>query len=152
MAELAVGNRADALDIVQDAMLQLARRYSRKAPDDWPPLFYRILRNRITDHHRRAGTRHAVFATDNGAPQAQAATRQADTPEQQAQRADALARLERALARLPARQREAFLLRTWEQLDVADTARAMGCSAGSVKTHLSRALASLRTALEGTWP
>lgn len=160
MAEIAVGEREDALDIVQDAMLQLARRYPHKPAQQWPPLFYRILENRIKDCYRRRGRRSQVFApsprrSDDPQP-AQAEERIADQaavdPGAGLDQNAALARLEQALGGLPTRQRQAFMLRIWEGLDVAATARAMGCSGGSVKTHLSRALGVLRSELAGYWP
>jgi RNA polymerase sigma-70 factor (ECF subfamily) len=160
MARFAVSDTDDALDIVQDAMLTLAQKYAAKPEAEWPPLFFRILRNRITDHYRRRAVRAGIFAVfaprdaDEGrpAPEEQVADVRHAEPEYRAQLDGSTARLTEALAALPTRQREAFLLRAWEGLDVADTARAMQCSTGSVKTHYSRAVHSLRDSLGDDWP
>ncbi len=157
MAQVATRDRDQALDLVQDAMIQFARRYSEKPTDQWTPLFYRCLQNRIRDWQRHQTVRKRIFfwadncAEDDGA--------QFDAPDQaqphgadQLQQGQAMHCLERALRKLPVRQKQAFELRIWEGLDVRDSALAMGCSEGSVKTHLSRALASLRAELEGVWP
>lgn len=161
MAELAVGNRDDAMDIVQDTMLTLARKYARRPADEWRPLFFRILQNRITDCYRRRASSNRLFsffssfrndegeAIDVGELQP---GRTADEPERRVLLDDAGDEVERALATLPARQREAFLLRSWEGLSVAETAQAMNCSEGSVKTHYSRAVGRLREALGAHWP
>ncbi|HEY0975131.1 MAG TPA: RNA polymerase sigma factor [Solimonas sp.] len=149
-AAFAVGSRDDALDVVQDAMLELAKRYAARPPAEWPPLFQRILDNGILQFHRRRrrqtrwfGWRESDDTILDALPDA------APGPERQAQQADAMTRLEQAMRRLPLRQQQVVRLRVWEGLDVADTARTMGCGEGSVKTHLSRALASLRDHLEG---
>ena len=162
MAEIATGSRDEALDIVQDAMMQLARRYASRPAAEWPPLFYRILDNRIHDWQRNQSLRRRLFgfqvnddhasADQDGDVLAQIAdTRQVELP-QQIKQQQAMHVLETGLKELPRRQREAFVLRLWEGLSVEDTASAMGCSEGSVKTHLSRALQTLRTQLEGVWP
>jgi len=159
IARYAVRDTDAALDIVQDAMLMLARKYADKPEHEWSPLFYRILRNAIIDHHRRRKVRAAVFVpwqSRNGAelpaPGELAPDGEQAEPEYRARLAGAAERLDAALAALPARQREAFLLRAWEGLDVADTARAMQCSVGSVKTHYFRAVHSLRDSLGDDWP
>ncbi|MFT4047861.1 MAG: RNA polymerase sigma factor [Solimonas sp.] len=160
IAEIATQDRDDALDLVQDAMLQLARRYGCRPPTEWPPLFHRILGNRIRDWQRRQTLRRRLFfrheapAADAREPDLLATAVDAAQPDHvdALQSAEALRRLEQALRALPRRQREAFVLRVWEGFDVEDTARAMGCSGGSVKTHLSRALRALRDALAGVWP
>ncbi len=159
MARFSVHDTDEALDIVQDAMLMLARRYAQRPAAEWPPLFFRILRNRITDFHRRRSVRAGIFslfrgaASDGGAALEETiADGQGVEPEYRAQLDGATQQLERALQALPARQREAFLLRAWEGLDVAETARAMQCSAGSVKTHYFRAVHSLRESLGDDWP
>lgn len=150
-AEFAVGNRDDALDVVQDAMMELARRYAQRPASEWPPLFYRILNNAILQFHRKRRRRTRWLGwleTDdtilNAIPDP------GPDPERLAQQDDAMGRLTHAMHRLPLRQRQVVMLRVWEGLDVADTAHAMGCGQGSVKTHLSRALAALRTQLENT--
>jgi RNA polymerase sigma-70 factor (ECF subfamily) len=159
MAQYAVRDRDDAMDIVQDAMLLLASRYADRPADEWRPLFFRILRNRITDHHRRTAVRRRLFGLLGGDPDESAsdvvdrvAGDAGIEPEQATRLRAALVRLEAVVRELPARQREALLLRVWEGLDVADTAVAMGCSEGSVKTHLSRAVHRLREALSEDWP
>ena len=148
MAELAVGDTDEALDIVQDVMIAFVRRYRRKPADQWPPLFYRSLENRIRDWYRRQSTRNRWLLRLDDRDEPPAAERFADpaavSPVQRMQHDAFGAALERALQRLPHRQRQAFLYRTWEGLSVADTARAMGCGEGSVKTHLSRAMGALR--------
>lgn len=159
IAEIATRDRDEALDVVQDAMVQLARNYARRPAAEWPPLFYRILENKIRDWQRRQSVRNRVLfwrdrhqEEDGEDPLAGLAdTAQADAPER-LQRDQAMRRLEQALRQLPARQRQAFELRIWQGLSVEETALAMGCSDGSVKTHLFRALAALRRQLEGVWP
>jgi RNA polymerase sigma-70 factor (ECF subfamily) len=161
IAQIAVRDRDDALDIVQDAMFNLARHYAGSPAEDWPLLFFRILKNRIRDHQRRGVVRRRVLAffsredeDDEGAsdPIAAAAGPEADGPEQRVTMADTMIALENAVAGLPERQQQAFLLRTLEGLDVAATAAVMGCSEGSVKTHYSRAVHSLRAILGEHWP
>jgi len=151
LAELSLGSREDALDAVQEAMLRLVR-YRARAPEEWTPLFWRILRRELTDRHRRQAVRRRVFAwlgrdADAVDPADFVPDPRADPARHHAE-ATAFQALGRALRALPRRQRECFLLRELEGLDVAATAAAMGCSAGSVKTHLSRALAALRGHLE----
>jgi len=155
MAELSCGQREDALDIVQDAMLSFARRYAGHPQEEWPPLFHRVLDNRILDHHRRQTVRGRWMSwlsprseEDESDPIAQVADAQEPGPLRRMADEAMLDTLQSALRALPHRQRQCFLLRIWEGLDVADTARAMDCSEGSVKTHLSRALARLREPLE----
>ena len=161
MAELAVGNRDDAMDIVQDTMLTLARKYAKRPTDEWRPLFFRILQNRITDCYRRRASSNRLFSffssfrNDEGETVDVAAlqpTRASDEPEQRTVIDGASDEVERALAALPERQRQAFLLRSWEGMSVAETANAMKCSEGSVKTHYSRAVGRLREALGAHWP
>ena len=129
MAELAVGNRDDAMDIVQDSMLTLARKYATRPTDEWRPLFFRILQNRITDCYRRRASSNKLFSffsnfrnEDGEAVDVEALqpARAADEPERRNVLDDAGDEVERALAALPARQRQAFLLRSWEGLSVAD--------------------------------
>lgn len=149
-----------ALDVVQDAMLRLTSRYGTRPADELPMLFHRILQNVITDHFRRQRVRNLwttplsslqsdgeregselealeMLETESGAPDA------ADELERKQLRAV----LDEEIARLPRRQREAFLLRYWEDLNVAETALVMGCSEGSVKTHCSRAAHTLAAVL-----
>ena len=149
-----IRDRDEALDIVQDAMIRLVRRYADRPSAEWPPLFYRILQNRIRDIQRRRAVRSRVMSFFGGTasedehdPIVEAPAPRAEQPHEQARADDAMQALERALATLPARQRESFTLRNFEGLDVAGTAVAMGCTEGSVKTHYSRAVHRLRELL-----
>jgi RNA polymerase sigma-70 factor (ECF subfamily) len=156
-AQLATRDREEALDIVQDAMLAFVDRYASHDAQEWAPLFHRVLQNRIRDWGRRQQVRRRwrVWLSrddeDEADPIESAPDPAGRTPEQEVALARAGDALLAAVEDLPARQREAFLLRTWEGLDVAETALAMGCSEGSVKTHLWRALQQLREKLEGHW-
>jgi RNA polymerase sigma-70 factor (ECF subfamily) len=161
MAEIAVRDPDDALDIVQEAMIQLVRRYATRPSEEWRPLFYRILQNRIYDWQRRRAVRSKVIAwwtggvreDEDDAPDAIESAASSDPdPRQRLESAEAMSALEQALKRLPARQQQAFMLRALEGLDVAETASAMGCAEGSVKTHYFRALQALRAALGEHWP
>ena len=159
IAEIAIRDRDEALDLVQDAMLKLASKYAHKNSQEWAPLFYRILQNGVRDYHRRGKVRNKVMGWFGGAFSddgdydviAAAPDPKGRTPEEHLQNDEAMQTLERAVAALPDRQREAFMLRTFEGLDVADTAVAMGVSAGSVKTHYFRAVHSLRDSLGEHW-
>ena len=157
-AMFAVRDEDSAVDIVQDAMLKLTEKYSDKPPAELPMLFQRILQNTIHDHFRRQKVRttwttllSSLGKGDNkdddfdpleSLPARSDSSATAD-PAVQFEQAQIVGAVEQALARLPARQREAFLLRYWEEFDVAETAVAMGCSEGSVKTHCSRAVHAL---------
>jgi RNA polymerase sigma-70 factor, ECF subfamily len=152
-AEMATRNRDEALDLVQDAMLRLARSYGGRPANEWPGLFHRILVNRIRDWHRARKLRRRIFfwepdSSGDTGDAAQAIENVADPQgadgEQELMGAQLAGRLEQAMLQLPPRQRETFELRVWEGLSVEQTAAAMGCSPGSVKTHLSRALEALR--------
>jgi RNA polymerase sigma factor (sigma-70 family) len=155
MAEIHLGNREDALDAVQDAMLRLVHHYGGKPAGEWTPLFWGILRRRIVDLQRRRKVRSIVVGWLGGGkdddgddlPQWEPADDSPD-PSARLQDSQAYADIVAALRNLPRRQREAFMLRIMEGLDVAETAAAMGCSDGSVKTHLSRAMHALRDQLE----
>lgn len=162
IAEIAVRDRDDALDIVQETMLQLVRAYGRRPSEEWKPIFYRILQNRIHDWQRRRRTRSRVIAwwtggardadDDEAAPDPiENAVGNDPGPRAHLENAEAMAALEAALRELPERQQQAFLLRNLEGLDVAATAAAMGCSEGSVKTHLFRAVHTLRARLGDHW-
>lgn len=157
IAEIAVRDRDEALDLVQDAMIKLARNYVSRPSEEWTPLFYRILQNGIRDWHRRRSVRNRVMVwfgrnPDNDYdPIAEAPDANERTPDERLENTQAMDALERAVGRLPTRQREAFMLRTFEGLDVAGTAVAMGVSEGSVKTHYSRAVHTLREKLGDHW-
>jgi RNA polymerase sigma factor (sigma-70 family) len=148
-AELGLRHREDALDAVQDAMLRLLD-YRARPPEEWTALFWRILRSRMVDIQRRRLVRLRWLREDDGALPAwdAVATDPGPGPARTEQARQAYLRLSSALAALPRRQREAFVLRVLEGLDVAATATAMGCSAGAVKTHLFRAREALQRHLE----
>ncbi len=154
IAQASLRNEDDALDAVQDAMLQLSRAYADRTAEEWRPLFYRILENRIRDMQRRRTVRGRVMAwlpfrrddDDEEDPLAQAPSPEPSLTAK-LEVNEAMEALEKALHGLPNRQRQAFLLRNLEGLDVAQTATAMGCSEGSVKTHYFRAVQALRARL-----
>jgi RNA polymerase sigma-70 factor (ECF subfamily) len=160
-ALFAVRETEAALDIVQDSMLKLAEKYGHKPPEELPMLFQRILQNTIRDHFRRQKVRSlwtTLFSSlspsreeDDHDPletmEAEGSSK-FDSPEEHLAKSQIIETIEKELRRLPARQREAFLLRYWEELDVAETAAVMGCSQGSVKTHCSRAAHALAAALK----
>jgi RNA polymerase sigma-70 factor (ECF subfamily) len=155
IAQLHIRDRDEAFDIVQDAMIRLVRRYARRPSEEWRPLFYRILQNRIRDVQRRRIVRSRVLtffggqaAEDEHDPLLAAPAPSSDGPLERLASSDAMQALELALLKLPDRQREAFVLRNFEGLDVLQTAEAMNCSEGSVKTHYSRAVHRLRELLE----
>ncbi len=152
-----------ALDIVQDSMMKLAEHYGDKPADELPMLFQRILSNCTLDWFRRQKTRTALFSNlsdfeaegEDGQDfdlletyLASDASEQVESAEDSTRRAQILREIELQVQELPARQREAFLMRYWEDMDVAETAAAMGCSEGSVKTHCSRAVQALSKALK----
>ncbi|WP_295006705.1 RNA polymerase sigma factor [uncultured Dechloromonas sp.] len=159
-AMFAVHDEEAALDIVQDAMLKLAEKYGDRPDEEFPMLFQRILQNTIRDYYRRSKVRSmwttllSAFSSDDDDDHDPLETLAADeddagpkTPESKLLQAQTLNLIEDEIKKLPARQREAFLMRYWEDMDVAETAAAMGCSEGSVKTHCSRATHTLATAL-----
>jgi RNA polymerase sigma-70 factor (ECF subfamily) len=160
IAEISVRDRDDALDLVQDAMIKLCRGYGKRPSNEWTPLFYRILQNGIRDWHRRQAVRNRIMVwfgrggndEDDYDAVAAAPDPIGRSPDEELANTEAMDSLELAVAGLPARQREAFMLRTFEGLDVAGTALAMGCSDGSVKTHYSRAIHTLRERLEEHGP
>ena len=161
-AVFSVRDEHQALDIVQDAMLKLADKYSGKPAGELPMLFQRILSNCTLDWFRRQKTRNALFsnmsdfesAGDDGdfdlleTYSSPVDSQKVESAEDSTRRAQILREIEVQIQDLPARQREAFLMRYWEDMDVAETAAAMGCSEGSVKTHCSRAVQALSKALK----
>jgi RNA polymerase sigma-70 factor (ECF subfamily) len=159
IAEISIRDRDEALDLVQDAMIKLARNYAERPEGEWAPLFYRILQNGVRDWHRRQKVRNRVMVwfgrggtdDDDYDMTANAPDPAGRSPDIELQTHEAMQRLEVSVGELPNRQREAFMLRTFEGLDVAGTAVAMGCSEGSVKTHYSRAVHSLRDKLGDHW-
>jgi RNA polymerase sigma-70 factor (ECF subfamily) len=161
MAEIATSSSDEALDLVQDAMMGLVQRYSDKPEAEWGPLFHRILQSRIRDWYRRATVRNKVRGwlhlshkddEEHHDPIQSAPDQQGKDPEKTAWNDNAGDAINQALKDLPLRQQQAFLLRNWEGMSVIETAKAMGCSQGSVKTHYSRAVHSMRNALEDHWP
>jgi RNA polymerase sigma-70 factor (ECF subfamily) len=160
-AVFAVHEEESALDIVQDAMMKLAESYSARPAAELPLLFQRILQNAIRDWFRRSKVR-STWTTllsnlglggddDEGDPlevmQVEAHENVPTSPADQLEQSQVMAAIEVAVKALPERQREAFMLRYWEELDVSETAKAMGCSEGSVKTHCSRATHALAKVL-----
>jgi len=149
-----------ALDIVQDTMLKLAEKYADKPVSEYPMLFQRILQNTMRDYWRRQKVRNlwTTLLSSFGAGQDGEDDHdpldtidvedESDNPMVQLERSQTMVIIEKALEKLPARQREAFVLRYWEDMDVAETAEMMGCSQGSVKTHCSRAVHTLAVILE----
>jgi RNA polymerase sigma-70 factor (ECF subfamily) len=163
-AMFAVRDEDAALDVVQDAMLKLTEKYAAKPAGELPMLFQRILQNTIHDHFRRKKVRNtwttllSAFGKgdekDDDYDVLETLSAKSDStatvdPAKQFEQAQIVGMIEQALARLPARQRLAFLLRYWEELDLAEAAAAMGCSEGSVKTHCSRAVRALAATLSG---
>ena len=161
-ASFAVRDEDAALDIVQDSMIRLAEKYADRPAAEFPLLFQRILSNATMDWFRRQKVRNAVVQNlstlegDHGEDgdfdlletlQAVDDTLGTESAADSVSRDQVLRLIEAEVADLPARQREAFLLRYWEEFDVAETAAAMGCSEGSVKTHCSRAVHALAKAL-----
>lgn len=154
MAVIATGNRDDALEIVQDAMFKLVKKYADKSAEHWGPLFHRIIQSTIRDWYRRNKVRNSIRQFFFANPESessdvmdefeQKAVAQPDESLKQTQTMDAL---DIALHELPLRQQQAFLLRQWHGLDVKQTAEVMGCSQGSVKTHLSRSINALKLKL-----
>ena len=149
-----------ALDIVQDAMMKLADKYGNHPANEYPMLFQRILQNTMRDFWRRQKVRNlwTTLLSSFGASGEDGEDRDpletidveddSDEPSTQLERTQTIRLIENALEKLPTRQREAFVLRYWEEMDVAETAGIMGCSQGSVKTHCSRAVRALATELE----
>jgi len=161
-ALFAVRNEESSLDIVQDAMLKLAEKYGDKPIEELPMLFQRILQNTIRDFYRRQKVRSlwtTLFSSlssgkedDDSDPletlEAESGSSFGGSPVERLESIQTLELIEKEMQRLPPRQRQAFLLRYWEELDVAETAAVMGCSQGSVKTHCSRAAHALAVALK----
>lgn len=151
-----------ALDIVQDSMIRLAQRYGDRPTNEWPMLFQRILSNATMDWFRHQKVRNAVlknfseFEGNDGDADfdllehlaTETTAGSTESADNAFARAQTLHLIEEEVARLPGRQREAFLMRYWEEMDVAETAAAMGCSEGSVKTHCSRAVHALAKVLK----
>lgn len=156
-----VRNTEAALDIVQDSMMKLAEHYGDKPVDSLGPLFQKILSNCIMDWFRKQKTHNTLFSnisdfeSDDDQPHldvieklfSHSNSKKNESPEDLKHRAQTLREIELEIKNLPARQREAFLMRYWEDMDLAETANAMGCTQGSVKTHCFRAINALARAL-----
>ena len=150
-----------ALDIVQDSMMKLAEHYADKPPAELPMLFQRILSNCTLDWFRRNKTRKALFSNLSDFESAGGdgefdvletlsvveGSERNESAQTTVERSQIFREIEIEIQELPGRQREAFLMRYWEEMDVAETAAAMGCSEGSVKTHCSRAVQALSKSL-----
>lgn len=152
MAELALGHREDAMDVVQDTMIKLLQ-YRDKPAAEWSPLFWSILRRQLTDKHRRNAVKKRVMqffgrSDENESDPIELLPDHNEDPLRRLTDDNSWEALGKAVRALPARQRECFLLRELQGLSVLETAAAMGCSDGSVKTHLSRAMNALRIHLE----
>ena len=160
MAQIATGNDDEALDLVQEAMFKLVQRYADRDGSEWGPLFHRILQSRIRDWYRRTRVRNRWREwfgqmqddEDDREDPLAAVVDPLARPDEDLKRKRACSALHAALRTLPLRQQQAFLLRAWEELDVAQTAAAMNCSEGSVKTHFFRAVRALRKQLGEHWP
>ena len=159
MAEIATGNREDALDILQEAMLRVVKKYKSLEPAEWYPVFYSILQNLIRDWYRRSQVRNKFrvwFTLDKETTDEDKIQTAIDyhskTAEENLHISNAISMLEKSIRELPFRQQQAFMLRVFEELDVKTTARIMKCSEGSVKTHYSRAVNSIRKKLGDIWP
>jgi len=160
MARVATKDADVALDIVQDAMIKLVTKYSNKQSHEWAPLFYRILQSRINDWHRRQKVRNRWRSwlgksgkDDNenefrDPPLENHSLDEDEQPEDDVSNLEFSESLEIAVSNLPLRQQQAFMLRAWEEYSTAETSNIMKCSQGSVKTHYSRALASLQKSLK----
>lgn len=158
MAVIATGNREDALDIVQDSMIKLAQRYHDRGENEWPPLFYRILQSKIRDWYRRMKVKNRILRlfsvkqNEDGLEEVETIPDPVNNqPDQALINSRAISEVDKALGQLPLRQQQVLLLRLWEGLDVKQTANAMGCSDGSVKTHYSRAVHKMRESLGDHW-
>ena len=158
MIQIATGYTDDALDLLQDSMMAFVRKYSGKSESEWKPLFYRVVQNRIRDWYRREKVKRLFFIStqrrkDNQPDPLESVEDNRAVDSLTALTASqALAKLDDVLKKLPARQQQVFLLRSWEGLSTKETAKAIGCTQGTVKTHYSRALEKLKQELEGTWP
>ena len=159
MAYLGCSRHEDALDLVQDAMCRFVAKYSDKPKEEWKALFYRILKNKINDHHRKQVVRKRwrfwfpEQDEDNDSdPLEELAIDQSRDPEQKTQDRQLYADIEIALQQLSIKQQQIFLLRAWQELSVKETALAMGCSEGTIKTQYFRATNRLQEILGKDWP
>lgn len=159
-AFFAVKNEEQALDLVQDSMMKLSEKYPDRPANEFPMLFTRILQNTILDYHRRQKVRSTwttLFSSFQSPSEDEYDVLESllskdgnahESSEEEIDRVQTMALIEKAIANLPERQRQAFLLRYWEEMDLSETAAIMGCSEGSVKTHCSRATKTLAAVME----
>jgi len=153
-AMLTTKKSADALDIVQESMLQLVQYYRDRDESEWPLLLQRILHNKMMDWHRAQAKQRRWFwqapreEDDDESDILNVVDERAENPAELIARSQDVNKVVVALEQLPLRQRQAFLLRAWEGFDVTATAEAMECSEGSVKTHYFRAIQRLREVLQ----
>ncbi len=160
--QIATGNSDDALDILQDSMMAFVRHYSNKSEPELKPLFYRVVRNKIRDWYRKQKLKNLIFRYLPGTakPESEIIQHPIESVEDmknpdaltELKNSQAIKKLDESLKKLPHKQQQAFLLRAWEGLSTKETALAMKCSEGTVKTHYFRAVGRLKQELEGTWP
>jgi len=148
------GQHGIAMDLVQEAFISLHKSYAEKSTEEWYPLFYTILNNKLQDWRRKEARRNQPFSffkkvsldddevefdnlVDESTPSPLEFLDQAVTAEE----------IQEAIAKLPVRQQQAFMLRAWEGFDTQTTAQIMNCTEGSVKTHYHRAIQGLRASL-----
>jgi RNA polymerase sigma-70 factor (ECF subfamily) len=154
MARVSTGDPDAALDIVQDAMLKLVKKYGRRPAEEWPPLFYRILSNAITDWHRQRQRDWNIFDgwfgtnDETGDALESMPSMPSQQPDQLVSMDEEMTTVENAIRGLSIRQQQAFMLRCWQGFSTAETASAMRCTEGTVKTLYSRAMHSLRSTLK----
>lgn len=161
MIQIATGDAEEALDLLQDSMMKFARSYADKPESEWKPLFYKVVQNRIRDWYRKEKLKKVFFSYLPGMNRNKSQEYDPIQTVEDKNTADsftaiktsqAMEKLETILHKLPKRQQQAFLLRAWEGLSVKETAKAMTCSQGTIKTHYSRAVNKLKEQLEGVWP
>ena len=156
MAAFATGSHADALDLLQDSMIKLVTHYQERPSNEWKPLFYKILQNRIRDWHRHQKVKNLLFfwkpasteSDEKDWPDTSLEYPGDDTPEKNITKAQQQTDALQQLKQLSDKQQQCFMLRSWEGLSVAETAEIMGCSQGSIKTHYFRAVHKLKALME----
>ncbi|MCP3933530.1 MAG: RNA polymerase sigma factor [Bacteroidetes bacterium] len=162
MIQIATGDTDDALDLLQDSMMKFVNNYAKKPESEWKPLFYKVVQNRIKDWFRREKLKNLFFTYIPGVNKKESEN-QPDpiqlamdhkTPDSIAiiKTSQAMEKLDIVLNKLPPRQQQVFLLRAWEGLSTKETATAMTCTQGTVKTHYFRAINTLKQELKGIWP
>ena len=157
MIVISIGDHGDAMDILQDCMIKLVTKYSQHPSEQWKPLFYKMLHNKITDWHRHQKVKNLLFFWKSETSEEGDSKHLDNVADDSSGHKSPIEALEQAqlhqtvihaLSELSVKQQQCFLLRSWEGLSVADTAQIMGCSQGSVKTHYSRAVAKIKQTLE----